>query len=95
VTAFWISSDSISSAARDEVVAIAIGPEKKLYHIHKDLFCHHSEYFRTAYNGRWKEAEDGVVLEDVEVEIFNIFVHWLYAQKLPKIADESGSALLI
>jgi hypothetical protein len=24
-----------------------------------------------------------VVLEDVEVEVFNVFVHWLYAQSLP------------
>lgn len=41
-----------------------------------------------AYNGRWKEAEDGVTLEDVDPEIFSIFLHWLYAQCLPIFHDE-------
>jgi hypothetical protein len=65
-------------------VKISIGPDKKIYTVHKDLICHYSEYFRTAYNGRWKEAEGGVALDDVEPEVFNIFIHWLYAQTLPK-----------
>lgn len=77
-------ADFISVAALGEVVKISIGPEKKLYTIHKDLICHHSEYFRAAYNGRWKESEDGVELEDVEPEVFGIFVHWLYLQRMPK-----------
>ena len=71
------------AAAQGEVVTIFVGPEKKRYNIHKDIICHHSEYFRAAYNGRWKEADEGVTLEDVEVEVFNIFVHWLYTQQLP------------
>ncbi|KAI4919366.1 hypothetical protein J4E90_001499 [Alternaria incomplexa] len=71
------------TAAKGEIVTIFIGPEKKRYNIHKDVICHHSEYFRTAYNGRWKESDEGVTLEDIEVEVFNIFVHWLYAQTLP------------
>jgi hypothetical protein len=41
-----------SSAARGEIVTIAIGSSKKLFHIHKDVICHHSSYFRAAYNGR-------------------------------------------
>jgi hypothetical protein len=74
---------SDSDAAMGEIVAISIGPEKKLFRVHKDLICHHSEYFRTAYNGQWKESESGVALEDVETEVFKIFLHWLYAQDLP------------
>ncbi|KAI4612467.1 hypothetical protein J4E80_007201 [Alternaria sp. BMP 0032] len=71
------------AAAQGEIVTIFIGPEKKRYNIHKDIICHHSEYFRTAFNGRWKESDEGVTLEDVEVDVFNVFVHWLYAQKIP------------
>ncbi|KAI4685085.1 hypothetical protein J4E81_008897 [Alternaria sp. BMP 2799] len=71
------------AAAQGEIVTIFIGPEKKRYNIHKDIICHHSEYFRTAFNGHWKESDEGVTLEDVEVEVFNVFVHWLYAQSLP------------
>jgi hypothetical protein len=76
-----------SVATRGEVVTILIGPKKKRYIIHKDIICHHSEYFRTAYNGRWKESDEGVSLEDVEVEVFNVFVHWLYTQQLPEDKD--------
>jgi hypothetical protein len=76
-----------SRAVRGEVVAITIGPTKAIFNVHKDLICHHSEYFRIAYNGRWKEAEDGVVLEDIEVEVFELFVHWLYAQSFPKVRE--------
>jgi len=79
-----------SAAATGEIVTIFIGPQKKRYNIHKDIICHHSEYFRAAYNGRWKEADEGVTLEDVEVEVFHIFVHWLYTQRLPTKSEYDG-----
>jgi len=75
-----------SDAALGGVVKISIGPDKKMYNVHKNLICHHSEYFRTAYNGHWKEAEDGVALDDINPAVFNIFVHWLYAQEVPSAA---------
>jgi hypothetical protein len=82
-----------SDAALGEVVTIAIGPEKKEFKIHEDLICHHSEYFRTAYNGRWKEADEGVALAEVEVDAFKLFAHWLYAQQLPN--DTVGICRLV
>jgi hypothetical protein len=81
-------SQCISAITKGEIATIAIGPQKKLYHVHKALICHHSDYFRTVYNGRWKEAEDGVALEDVHVGVFNLFVHWLYTQRLPRDDSE-------
>jgi hypothetical protein len=75
-----------SVAAAGEVVTLCIGPDRKLYYVHKQLLCHHSGYFRAAYNGSWKEAEDGVTLDFVEPEVFNIFLHCLYAQRLPNSA---------
>jgi hypothetical protein len=73
-----------SDAARGEIVTISISPDKTLYKVYKDLVCYHAEYFRTAYNGRWKESEEGVVLADVEIEVFNIFLHWLYTKEIPR-----------
>ncbi|KAH6858575.1 hypothetical protein AA0119_g8052 [Alternaria tenuissima] len=78
---------NLAEATTGEVVAIAIGPNKKVFRLHKDILCRESEYFRTAYNGRWKEAEEGVTLEDVEVEVFKIFVRWLYTQQTPDSED--------
>lgn len=72
-----------STATRGEMVAVFIGPDKIRHDIHKDLICHHSDYFRRVYNGSWKEVHEGVTLPDVEPEIFNIFVNWLYSQVVP------------
>ncbi|KAF2625380.1 hypothetical protein BU25DRAFT_473967 [Macroventuria anomochaeta] len=48
----------------------------------------HSEYFRKALSGPWKEADEGCVrLEDVESGPFNIFVDWLYSEKIAQQDD--------
>ncbi|KAF2872412.1 hypothetical protein BDV95DRAFT_606028 [Massariosphaeria phaeospora] len=69
----------------DEVtIEVGTGTEKTKYRPHKSFLIHYSEYFRKALSGSWKEAEDGVItLEDVEPAVFNMFVDWLYTQKLP------------
>lgn len=46
---------------------------------------HYSEYFRAALNGSFKEAEENLVtLSDVSISTFDVFVDWLYTQKLPE-----------
>ncbi|KAJ4319584.1 hypothetical protein N0V94_003817 [Neodidymelliopsis sp. IMI 364377] len=63
------------------VVEIANGVK---HHLHCALLTQHSEYFKKAFNGPWKEAQEGVVrLEDVESDPFNTFVDWLYYGKIP------------
>lgn len=37
------------------------------YHLHRALLIRHSDYFKKALNGPWKEAREGVVrLDDME-----------------------------
>jgi hypothetical protein len=56
-----------SHALRQGIVTIEIGAERKQYCVHKALLVHHSEYFKKALQGDWKEAREGkVTLEDVE-----------------------------
>ncbi|KAF3034198.1 hypothetical protein E8E11_002033 [Didymella keratinophila] len=51
--------------------------------IHRGLLIQHSEYFKTALKGPWREAEEGVVRHvDVQREPFDIFVTWLYTQRM-------------
>jgi hypothetical protein len=46
------------------VVEIANGVK---HHLHRALLIQQSEYFKKAFNGPWKEAQEGIVrLEDVE-----------------------------
>ncbi|KAF3037572.1 hypothetical protein E8E11_001476 [Didymella keratinophila] len=59
--------------------------EQTEYKVHKLLLAQHSEYFKRALNGSWRESEEGrIPLEDVDREIFDIFVNWLYSQRLPE-----------
>ncbi|KAI4937144.1 uncharacterized protein J4E92_001871 [Alternaria infectoria] len=79
-----------SEAAQEPVfVIVEVGDTKTRYHVHRSLLVEHSEYFKKALNGPWKEAQDGVVtLEDVECSTFSIFVDWVYSQSLPKKGSE-------
>lgn len=44
-----------------------VGAEGTEYSVHQELLSQHSEYFKTALNDNWKEAEKRVItLEDVE-----------------------------
>ena len=58
-----------SIAATGSIVIVEIGPEAKKYNVHKALLMHHSQFFKKALTGSWKEAQQGVVrLDDVETE---------------------------
>ena len=51
------------------MVIVEIGQESTKYHMHRALLVHHSEYFRKALEGPWKEADEGVVrIDDVGIE---------------------------
>ena len=66
-------------------VLVKVGPPQTKYTVQKAFLSHYSEYFRNAVNGSRKEVEEGtVVLNDVETGMFNLFVDWIYAQKLPE-----------
>jgi hypothetical protein len=60
------TNNETSAAARASTLAAAeIGTAR--YHIHRPLLEKHSEYFKKALNGPWKESQEGAVkLEDVE-----------------------------
>ncbi|KAF3047297.1 hypothetical protein E8E11_008209 [Didymella keratinophila] len=52
---------------RGELVNVRIGDDQTIYRVHKALLVEHSEYFKNAFNGSWKEAKDGIApLEDVD-----------------------------
>jgi hypothetical protein len=51
---------------------VSIAPGQKLYHVHKDVICYRSGDLRAAYNGSWKEGEDGVNVDFVEAGVFNM-----------------------
>lgn len=68
---------------RASVVMVCVGPNAQPFHIHKDLLCYWSKYFRNAFNGSFREAnEKEITILDVQPRIFKIFMGWLYTQNL-------------
>ncbi|KAF2127078.1 hypothetical protein P153DRAFT_398448 [Dothidotthia symphoricarpi CBS 119687] len=75
--------------ASENVVMVEVGPDLTKFYVHRAILIKHSEYFKKALNGPWKEAEEGVVrLRDVDCDIFEIFVNWMYTQTLPNFEKD-------
>lgn len=78
---------------------VKVGKDAKDFGLHKGLLCNSSQYFRAAFEGSFKEAEEQVLLlpED-DVEVFQLFQFWLYYRKLldtgESVADLSRSLLI-
>lgn len=60
------------------------------YQIFEIFLTHHSEYFKRALAGIWRETSDNIVVleNDVEPSTFNLFVEWLYTQELPAMSPD-------
>lgn len=77
-----------NSAKNHEFATVLIGPEEVKSMVHKELLTSHSNFFRAALNGCFKEAEDRIVrLRDEDAGVFRFFVHWLYHKRFPNKHD--------
>ncbi len=74
-----------SLATRSPLISITLTCSNTTFTLHKALLCHYSAYFSTVCNGRWSESSSGVItLDEVDEEVFNLFVYWLYTQRIPE-----------
>jgi hypothetical protein len=49
--------------------------------VYKELLCFHSEYFRGAFEGSFRESEEkSIHIKDVSESTFRLFRFWLFAQ---------------
>lgn len=65
--------------ANTNIVTIYVGAERIAFHIHGDLLCKHSAFFRAAFNSGFSEATERIMtLPDDTPQDFERFVHWLY-----------------
>jgi hypothetical protein len=85
----------LNSAAELKWATILVGEDQKRFVVHEHLLTHHSEFFRAALIGNFKEAKDKVVrLEDIDPFIFECFVHWLYYQRFPDASKNDDEELV-
>lgn len=81
-------------------VTIIVGENKRSFHIHVDLLCDASSFFKAAFTGAFKESsEKTMYLPEDDEGTFELFVDWLYYQRyemLPQLEpyddddDDSG-----
>jgi hypothetical protein len=65
-------------------VIVCSGKATAKWSIPKALLSHHSEFFRAACNGPFKEGlENKITLQHCRPHVFEGFVHWLYFGKSP------------
>lgn len=65
------------------MVTIRVGVETAPFHVHYKMITHHSPYFRSAFDGSFKEAHNkSIKLDDVDPWMFKIFMGWLYTQEI-------------
>lgn len=77
------------------MVTIHVGTEKRKQglHVHKDLICARSPFFKAALTNDWKEAQEGtVVLAEDDYDIVTVYVQWLYRNKLFHKEDKEVTA---
>jgi hypothetical protein len=67
-------------------VNVGEGDNRKVFKIHKKFAVYHSRVFKTAFDGNFAESEtQSIDLDDVDTEVFGLFVQWLYTQDLRSV----------
>lgn len=72
---------------------VGAGAAKQTFAVHKDLLTKHSEFFKAAANGEWKEGRENVVsLGSYKPENFKLFCDFLYTGRIfmAREGDRSG-----
>ncbi len=66
----------------NSLVTVYVGEEEHPFHIHKELVCRASDFFKAACCGDFKEADGLVRLPEQDPKVFKYFIHWLYTGNL-------------
>jgi len=79
-----------------EAVTLLIGPDRKAFVVHKALLVNTCDYFKKATSGEWIESRSNVhTLDDVNVQVFEMFMRWLYSGVLRCLDLEDLDQLLV
>ena len=72
------------------MVDVLVGAERKKFHLHRDLLCDRSDYFKACFEGNFMEAQQNeLFLPEDDSKSFDLFVGWLYGGTLKKISSNA------
>ncbi|KAF2197419.1 hypothetical protein GQ43DRAFT_424653 [Delitschia confertaspora ATCC 74209] len=70
---------------------LVIGPKSTKFRLHRSLLTQHSSYFRAALTGPFLESVTQTIeLPDLHVNIFSLFVTWLYTGSITPVPFKDG-----
>jgi len=75
------------SKLQTETVDIYVGPEKKLFRVHKSFLCRRIPYFDKMFNGAFKEAEGVAELPEDDPAAFDLLIEWAYNMNPRRMRD--------
>ncbi|KAI8939605.1 hypothetical protein NX059_003368 [Plenodomus lindquistii] len=81
------AEDYISETSDDD----ADGYPVKIFHVHKDVLSKTSNFFRAALKKEWTARRKGPIkLSDEDPDLFEMYVQWLYSQKVSIKSSHPG-----
>lgn len=74
------------SKMSNEVVTIEVGETKARFAVHKQLLTSSSPYFRSMFDGAWKESShSSVPIPLADARVFPHFLDWLYSGHINEV----------
>ncbi|TVY93346.1 hypothetical protein LAWI1_G002208 [Lachnellula willkommii] len=69
------------------MVDILVGPDKKLFRVHKTFLCRRIPYFDKMFNGAFKEAGGVAELPEDDPAAFDLLMEWTYNSNPRRLRD--------
>ncbi|THW80201.1 hypothetical protein D6D19_00652 [Aureobasidium pullulans] len=88
-TGLGVKCSTFDEDIQSPMVNVQVGQGKKPFHVHRALICNKSAFFQSACTQATPPIVD---LEQVPVQLFNIFYSWLYSGRLVYIIPKGSNA---
>jgi hypothetical protein len=89
-----LSCANFRESLSGETVAVVVGPQKEVFHVHETLLRQSCPFFDKAMGPQWKESKERkITMPDDDAEVMKIYVYWLYCGALlmyPPKSQESA-----
>ncbi|KAF4627909.1 hypothetical protein G7Y89_g10249 [Cudoniella acicularis] len=80
------SFDNINVSLGTEMVELYVGPEKKHFHVHKNILCKKVPYPTKMFESGFKEEIEGMAnFPEDSTEAFDLLIEWIYTSNIQPI----------
>ncbi|KAL2063662.1 hypothetical protein VTL71DRAFT_5467 [Oculimacula yallundae] len=77
------------------IVTICVGPDSKIFQIHKEMLVQSAHYFSSMFSGNFSEsATNSASFPDDDSAAFELLIQWCYTGKLPSLTRQAENTAL-